>query len=123
MVVLLDTHVVLWWRLDSPRLKRVARQTIATADIVWVSAASSWEAAIKQGLGKLDLTESFQSMVAASDFRELSVKFRHTEQVALLPQHHADPFDRMLVAQAQVLRLHRGCNLIGMRSWTPALLL
>jgi PIN domain nuclease of toxin-antitoxin system len=100
--LLLDTHVVLWWRLDSSRLKRSVRQQIATADVVWVSAASGWEAAIKQGLGKLRLADSFPWMVDDSDFDELPVTLRHAEQVARLPPHHADPFDRMLIAQARV---------------------
>jgi PIN domain nuclease of toxin-antitoxin system len=100
--LLLDTHVVLWWRLDSSRLKRAVRQRIATADVVWVSAASGWEAAIKQGLGKLRLADSFPWMVEDSDFDELPVTLRHAEQVATLPPHHADPFDRMLIAQARV---------------------
>ena len=102
MRLLLDTHVVLWWRLDSARLKRAVRQRIATADVVWVSAASGWEAAIKQGLGKLRLADSFPWMVEDSDFDELPVTLRHAEQVAALPPHHADPFDRMLIAQARV---------------------
>lgn len=102
MRLLLDTHVVLWWRLDSSRLKRAVRQRIATADVVWVSAASGWEAAIKQGLGKLRLADSFPWMVEDSDFDELPVTLRHAEQVAALPPHHADPFDRMLIAQARV---------------------
>lgn len=101
MTLLLDTHVVLWWRLDSPRLKRHARDAIATADLVWVSAVSGWEVAIKQGLGKLQLRDSFASMVEASRFGELPVTLRHAEQLAELPAHHTDPFDRMLIAQAQ----------------------
>ena len=102
MKLLLDTHVVLWWRLDSSRLVRAVRQRIATADVVWVSAASGWEAAIKQGLGKLSLADSFLWMVEDSDFDELPVTLRHAEQVAMLPPHHTDPFDRMLIAQARV---------------------
>lgn len=102
MRLLLDTHVVLWWRLDSRRLKRAARQAIAAADIVWVSAASGWEAAIKQQLGKLQLRDRFAALVADSEFTELAVTFRHTDQLAALAPHHADPFDRMLIAQAQV---------------------
>ncbi|MDA1184678.1 MAG: type II toxin-antitoxin system VapC family toxin [Acidobacteria bacterium] len=102
MILLLDTHVVLWWRLDSRRLKRGARDAIATADLVWVSAVSGWEVAIKQGLGKLRLADPFASMVEASEFGELPVTLRHAQRVATLPPHHTDPFDRMLVAQAQV---------------------
>ena len=102
MKLLLDTHVVLWWRLDSPRLKRDARDAIATANLVWVSAVSGWEVAIKRGLGRLRLADPFVSMVEASEFSELSVTLRQAEQLAALPAHHADPFDRMLIAQAQV---------------------
>ena len=102
MRLLLDTHVVLWWRTDSRKLGRAVRRAIGTADLVFVSAASGWEIAIKQSLGKLRLTGSFAEMVKASDFTELPVTLRHAEQLARLPPHHADPFDRMLVAQAQV---------------------
>ena len=102
MKLLLDTHVVLWWRLDSRRLRRSVRQRIATADIVWVSAASGWEIAIKQALGKLSLADSFRSMVGNSDFDELPVTLRHAEQVVALPPHHADLFDCMLITQARV---------------------
>ena len=102
MRLLLDTHIVLWWRLDSRRLGRSVRQRIATAETVWVSAASGWEVAIKQGLGKLQLADAFQWMVEDSDFDELPVTLAHTEQLRNLPPHHADPFDRMLIAQARV---------------------
>lgn len=102
MTLLLDTHVVLWWRTDSRRLGRTARHAIATADVVWVSGVSGWEVAIKQGLGKLHLADSFTSMIQASEFLELPLTLRHTEQLANLGPHHTDPFDRMLIAQAQV---------------------
>lgn len=102
MTLLLDTHVFLWWRLDSRRLNRAARETIATAEIVWVSAASAWEIAIKRTLGRLELDEPFASMVDDSDFSALDVTFAHAERAGILPPHHADPFDRMLVAQALV---------------------
>lgn len=102
MKLLLDTHVVLWWRTDSARLKPPVRRAIGTADIAWVSAASGWEIAIKQALGKLRMQESFGEMVATSDFLELPITLRHTEQLSAMPAHHADPFDRMLIAQARV---------------------
>lgn len=101
MKLLLDTHVFLWWRTDSRSLARRTKRAIATADAVWVSAASGWEAVIKQALGKLSLTDSFASMVADSEFLELPVTLRHAEQLGQLPPHHTDPFDRMLIAQAQ----------------------
>jgi PIN domain nuclease of toxin-antitoxin system len=98
--LLLDTHVFLWWRTDNARLRREARKAISTAEIVWISAASGWEAAIKQALGKLRMEESFASMVRDSEFDELPITLEHAERAGSLPLHHADPFDRMLIAQA-----------------------
>jgi PIN domain nuclease of toxin-antitoxin system len=100
--LILDTHVVLWWRTSSTRIKPPVRRAIGSAEIVWVSAASGWEATIKQALGKLRLEDSFTDLVTASEFLELPVILRHTEQLLALPSHHHDPFDRMLIAQAQV---------------------
>ena len=100
--LLLDTHVLLWWQTDSGRLKKAVRQHIAGNPMVWVSAASGWEVAIKQSLGKVTLADSFSAVVLAGGFVELPITFRHTERVTALPAHHADPFDRMIIAQAQV---------------------
>lgn len=102
MRLLLDTHVVLWWQTDDRRLGREARKAIATADIVWVSAVSGWEASIKSALGRLRLDEKFRLLVAADDFTELPVSLAHAERLLDLPPHHGDPFDRLLVAQALV---------------------
>lgn len=104
MRLLLDTHVVLWWWLDKARLKPSLRQAIATADVVCVSAASGWEVAVKAALGKLRLPKAFSIMVAA-EFEELPVTLRHSDQLSTLPLHHTDPFDRMLIAQAQIERV------------------
>jgi PIN domain nuclease of toxin-antitoxin system len=100
MTVLLDTHVVLWWQRDDRRLRHEARQAIAEADIVWVSAVSGWEVAIKSALGRLRLDEPFRVLLAADDFTELPMTLVHADCLQQLPPHHADPFDRMLVAQA-----------------------
>jgi PIN domain nuclease of toxin-antitoxin system len=100
MTVLLDTHVVLWWQRDDRRLGRDAQRAIAAADVVWVSAVSAWEVAIKSGLGRLRLAEPFRVLLAADDFTELPMTLAHAECLQELPPHHADPFDRMLVAQA-----------------------
>jgi PIN domain nuclease of toxin-antitoxin system len=107
--LLLDTHVILWWQTDDRRLNRAARRAIAEADIVWVSAVSGWEAAIKVALGRLRLDEPFDILIAADDFTELPLGLRHTQRLATLPPHHADPFDRMLVAQA----LAEGATLVS----------
>ena len=100
MRLLLDTHVVLWWQRDDRRLNRRAREAIATADVVWVSSISAWEAAIKSALGRLRLTEPFGVLVKVDDFTELPVTLAHADRLQTLPTHHRDPFDRMLVAQA-----------------------
>jgi PIN domain nuclease of toxin-antitoxin system len=103
--LLLDTHTFLWWRGAPEKLERVARERIAHAELVFVSAASAWEAAIKIGLGRLSLPEPFEAGVAASGFEPLPITFEHATRAAELPPHHRDPFDRMLIAQAQVERL------------------
>jgi PIN domain nuclease of toxin-antitoxin system len=100
--LLLDTHIFLWWRTDSRMLKRAVRETIADAGVVFVSAASAWEAAIKIALGRLRLPASVESGVVESGFEKLAIAFSHAEAAGALPNHHSDPFDRMLVAQAKV---------------------
>lgn len=99
--LLLDTHIFLWWRGDPDRLEAEARQRISMADIVFVSAASAWEAAIKVSLGRLTLPDTLERGVAASGFEKLLITFSHAERAAGLPPFHRDPFGRMLVAQAQ----------------------
>ena len=103
--LLLDTHVFLWWRMNDPGLSEPARTRITEAPVVFVSAASAWEASIKIALGKLTLPEPFEDGVTDSGFDELPIRFEHARIAGALPPHHADPFDRMLVAQAQVERL------------------
>lgn len=100
--LLLDTHAFLWWRGNDARLKAEAREAIATAAIVFVSAASAWEAGVKQALGRLVLPAPFASGVDASGFSRLPIAFEHAAEAAALPPHHGDPFDRMLVAQARL---------------------
>lgn len=100
MKLLLDTHVLLWWQTDDPRLNREARRAIAGADVVWVSAASAWEASIKSARGRLRLDEKFRLLASTDDFTPLPVSLEHAERVAELRPHHSDPFDRLLIAQA-----------------------
>ncbi len=102
MKLLLDTQVFLWWRSDPRRIDRAAERAISRATLVYVSAASAWEASIKVRLGKLRFPGSFAAAVEQSEFTPLAVGMAHAEAVRDLPAHHADPFDRMLVAQAQV---------------------
>ncbi len=102
MKLLLDTHVFLWWRSDDRRLGLTAREAIAAADVVFVSAATAWEAGIKAALGRLRFPESIESGVEQSGFEKLPITMAHAERAARLPQHHGDPFDRMLVAQSEI---------------------
>lgn len=104
MKLLLDTHVILWWQTDDRRLGRGARQAIATADLVWASAVSAWEIAIKISIRRLRLSEPFGLLVQTNEFTELPVTVRHIDALATLPPHHSDPFDRLLIAQATAER-------------------
>ena len=99
MRLLLDTHVVIWWDLGAP-LQRDALQAIREADEVYVSAASSWEIAIKTAIGKIHRSRSLALVCEQSGFRELPVLMRHADELLGLPPLHRDPFDRLLVAQA-----------------------
>jgi PIN domain nuclease of toxin-antitoxin system len=99
--ILLDTHLILWWLADSPSLSSQARALIgAPENTVFVSAVSLWEIWLKESLGKLRLPPDFEGKLAAESFESLPVTGPQARQVALLPWHHRDPFDRMLVAQA-----------------------
>jgi PIN domain nuclease of toxin-antitoxin system len=99
--ILLDTHVFLWWLQDHPNLSDAARTRIVTATDVFVSSASIWEAAIKVGIGKLEVDiDQLVAEIDNSGFRELPVLARHAAMVTRLPDIHRDPFDRILVAQA-----------------------
>jgi PIN domain nuclease of toxin-antitoxin system len=103
--LLLDTHVFLWWRANSRRLKAPARRAIESAEIVFVSAATVWEVSIKVALGRLAIPDRIEAGVADSGFEELPIRFAHAALAGRLPRHHDDPFDRMLVAQATLERL------------------
>jgi PIN domain nuclease of toxin-antitoxin system len=100
--LLLDTHVFLWWRSNNRRLGRSARAAVAEAGVVFVSAATAWEAAIKAALGRLEYPDTIDAGVSESGFEKLPITLAHAEHAACLPPHHADPFDRMLVAQAEL---------------------
>ena len=100
--LLLDTHVFLWWLADAPDLADAARKAIGDErNLVYVSAATGWEIAIKRAAGKLRAPENLDALVEEGGFTHLPVTFFHGEQAGALPMHHRDPFDRMLVAQAQ----------------------
>lgn len=99
---LLDTHALLWWLLDDVRLDSGVATTLDDpATDVTVSVATFWEAVIKQSLGKLDAPDDLEERVRAAAFAILPIEVRHTTALRRLPPHHGDPFDRMLLAQAE----------------------
>jgi PIN domain nuclease of toxin-antitoxin system len=100
--LLLDTLVYLWWLRDDRSLAVAARETIADpASVVYVSAATIWEAGIKIALGRLDIGKAdLVEEVGANQFEHLPITAEHAWIAASLPRHHDDPFDRVLVAQA-----------------------
>ena len=101
MSYLLDTHVLLWWTSDAPRLSKRVADIITCSDYdVYVSAATAWEMAIKQSVGKLNVPDNFQAMMEYNQFKRLDVTLEHALHVAELPRLHSDPFDRLLIAQA-----------------------
>lgn len=106
MNLLLDTHVVLWWLGDSPKLSPRHRELIHDTDRrVLVSSVSVAEISIKVSLGKLTAPRGVAEAVARSGFETLAFDASHAEELRELPWHHRDPFDRMLIAQARVERL------------------
>ncbi|MGR3742610.1 MAG: type II toxin-antitoxin system VapC family toxin [Pseudooceanicola nanhaiensis] len=100
MRLLLDTHVLLWAVLNDPRLTEAQARAIGEGDL-YLSAASVWEIGIKRALGKLDVPESLFDIAVDAGCRPLPISWTHAEAAASLPPHHADPFDRMLIAQAR----------------------
>jgi len=107
VILLVDTHVLLWWFSAQSRLSSTASDALAeTGNIVYVSAAVAWELAIKTKAGKLDaqaLLSDFPGVLFQRGFRRLAMSTGHAIRAGQLPLHHRDPFDRMLVAQAQAL--------------------
>jgi PIN domain nuclease of toxin-antitoxin system len=99
---LLDTHVVLWWLMDDASLSDEVKNVLDHEPDVYVSPATFWEITIKQGLGKLVAPGDLPEQILDSGFRELPIVAKHVIAAGRLPLLHRDPFDRMLVAQAQV---------------------
>lgn len=100
--LLLDTHTLLWWLSDSPSLGASAREAIMQPrNEIYISAASTWEISIKRALGKLEAPDDMDSIVEEEGMLKLPITLFHGEQAGSLPDIHKDPFDRMLIAQAQ----------------------
>jgi PIN domain nuclease of toxin-antitoxin system len=107
--LLLDTHALIWWFLDDARLGRNAEAAIRDADEVFVSAVSAWETTLKHRYGKLPeaalLVRDFAGLIEADGFRGLDLTIGHAQRAAAYEQAHRDPFDRLLVAQAELEHL------------------
>ncbi|GAA5184671.1 type II toxin-antitoxin system VapC family toxin [Rugosimonospora acidiphila] len=101
MKLLIDTHVVIWWLADDPTLSDDIKVRLDHEPDVFVSAATLWEVAIKQAVGKLKEPADLPERIRDSGFRELTITSQHAVTAGRLPLIHRDPFDRMLVAQAQ----------------------
>ena len=107
MRVLLDTHALLWWNVDDARLSDAARELIRDGrNEIVVSAASVWEIAFKAAKGRLELPTTIDRYIddrlRRNRWSPLPIDTRHVIRAATLPEHHRDPFDRALIAQAQV---------------------
>lgn len=103
MRLLLDTHTLVWMLQEPAQLGSASRQALeSTANDVFVSMATVWEIAILQSLGKIELDPPLQQIEEVLDIEWLPIDLRHAALVRVLPFHHRDPFDRMLVAQAIV---------------------
>ena len=101
MRLLLDTHIFLWYLTASRKLPKSVFKQIEIADMVFISAASIWEAGIKIKQGRLHSnTNDLITGIASSGFIELPMTATHSALAASLPEYHRDPFDRMLIAQA-----------------------
>ena len=107
MNLLIDTHVLLWWWTEEEQLSSRAMAAILDSrNRSYVSAAVAWELAIKVNLGKLDardVVSNLKQLLMEEGFRRLAISTDHALLAGLLPMLHRDPFDRMLVAQAQAL--------------------
>jgi PIN domain nuclease of toxin-antitoxin system len=98
--LLVDTHVVLWWLLDDPTLAAEVKDLLDHEPDAFVSAATTWEVAIKQAMGKLRGPKDLPERIRDSGLVELPITIGHSIAAGRLPRLHNDPFDRMLIAQA-----------------------
>lgn len=110
IIVLLDTHTLIWFIMGDTRLPVALRTLIETVENQrFISVVSLWEIAIKMSLGKLDMGAPFAALIpgqlVANQIEILPIAVAHLHQVAQLPFHHRDPFDRLLIAQSQAEQL------------------
>lgn len=101
MKFLLDTHTLIWWLANDVTLSQAAKTVIANPDnLIFVSAASVWEIAIKKQIGKLNVPDDLEAQIEQKDFQALPIDISHAAYIEKLPLHHKDPFDRIIIAQA-----------------------
>jgi PIN domain nuclease of toxin-antitoxin system len=101
MQILLDTHVLIWALSDPKKLSPKARSQIESPEnLIYVSVASLWELQIKESINKVSLPKDFFQKMEPFGFEILPIKLSHLQYLRKLPLHHRDPFDRMLIAQA-----------------------
>lgn len=106
MQYLLDTHALIWWLANDSNLTPKAKREIANpSNLVFVSAASTWEIAIKKSIGKLESPDDLVQQIKKKKFKSLPINIEETLIVEKLPPHHQDPFDRILIAQAKFFNL------------------
>ena len=105
MSLLLDTHVVLWWLADDPTLAADIKERLDHEPDVYVSPATVWEVAVKQSIGKIDKPADLAERIRDSGFLHLNITAEHGIIAGRLPLIHRDPFDRLLIAQAQAEHL------------------
>lgn len=108
MKILLDTHILLWWAAGDKRLSKVARRIIEKEEnLIFVSAASFWELAIKKSLGRLEIDlEELRTVALEAGFMPISINIDQAIELLNLPLIHNDPFDRILLAQCLKNGLH-----------------
>jgi PIN domain nuclease of toxin-antitoxin system len=105
---LIDTHILLWDLNDDPRLSSGHAAIMASDAEKFVSIATLWEISIKVGGGKLQVPDNLLNVIVAGDVELLTIKVSHAMEVADLPRHHTDPFDRLLISQAR----HEGLTIL-----------
>jgi PIN domain nuclease of toxin-antitoxin system len=121
--LLLDTHVFIWWNERPEVISRRLRQAIMNPrNEIVVSAASVWEMALKRAIGKLRFSQPIVTTIASHRFQLLPISGEHAEAAAELPRHHTDPFDRLLVAQADLEGLVLGTHDRKLQPYGVALL-
>lgn len=105
---LLDTHTLLWFLKNSPKLSNRALEIITTENEIFFSIVSLWEIVIKKSIGKLDLTSSIQEiedLCYEKDISLLQIKSKHLDKIMELPNIHNDPFDRLIISQSIIENL------------------